>query len=1023
MIITLNFPTLAETIDISSLVKENLEINKSLFSQDFYPTRDSVKIPVVYDATLASKLFTETQKIKLTIIQDLDYIFSGYVRPTSQLIAENTRGEIVLEALDLSEDLNTFYPTEFYKENVKICDNTDPINSAVHIILDGTGITLSSTAPQDTTIFPFFSIPKDSNRLKLLKDLLYYNGYTLYFLGDGKLSFIKWIQDSVAETYTFNDSSQFNIIDGMVLEKDDESEFDSLEIRYREIQILNNVQLKYFSGGPKDAYGNENLNWEGYIENPYNFKFHKIANLRVSGVSYQVDNYFFFLSTRDSQSFTFSQVGNIGAGLRLLELSQDYKSVKVRLEKSESSYYKMKLEWCKVIANVVGENPTQVYKLEGSKKNYKTINSDFIFSNNKAEDFANAYNENVIKNPYTCSFKSYVERPIAEIVKVDTGKGNFSFKGIIIEKSYNEFSKEYSYKVKPLIGITPSVNNLNPNNPFTPFPIIPTNEIIVNIPQISGSINPATGSESFSFKTGEPATFNDGIKVNIAGRNAINISASYKTTLGADYSELIWNQSNYSENTQGITYAKNNERVIFSVVGTSAVDAIISRSFITNTSSNFSSGLLGIYSVSSIVSAGNDFLAIIYTSSDSKTKLWKVSFSGDTPTFTALYDLTSIKPLSLSNSYYPNLFYNNKIYIYGGNDFHFYESLDGSSFTLNASYDLGSNSSFDTLNSYFYNNDDQLYFFGAVYFNSTSSYKYGAFTYDETEFVLVAELESGHFINKRFLPSKYKNDFLLLGTHFPSGPSSTFYTRLFDFSANTFSGEVSYNQNDFFGLTAFNDILIGWKRKDNQYYDLGYFESPSYDANFSILLSNSMFFSTKPNNSVFNLNTLTNFVAYNQYLTTMQLYTIEGYINSTFDDYKIRGHKLLDYNFNFNNINLINATSSELTINKATYISTEYSNITGTLNFNMSGDDLRLYLLSGNTTYNFINLRKATVRLVVKHNTASNFNLTFNNVYSIGSTNISNKVFSLASGNTKYSVFEIFSDGTNVFIIQGKFYA
>lgn len=224
--------------DVSSLVKfDSLNITLQAFSDNFHFAQNEASFDIIYDSVIYPLLRYATKDIICKILDVYDeslitaedghfliteagfYLareiggfipwFYGRISPTKTRsyngILNNTIWTIQVE--DDSRQLDKPVGDICYT-NFTVMNPNDPTTSIVHQLAYLAGFTLAQigNVTISTSISKFAPNNENDSILTMLDTLLFEYGYVLNFDVDGKLTPIKWINESVAE-YNFTESN------------------------------------------------------------------------------------------------------------------------------------------------------------------------------------------------------------------------------------------------------------------------------------------------------------------------------------------------------------------------------------------------------------------------------------------------------------------------------------------------------------------------------------------------------------------------------------------------------------------------------------------------------------------------------------------------------------------------------------------------------------------------------------------------------------------------------------------------
>ena len=254
MIWQLQFPSEGWT-DVTHLVDESsIRLRRSVTNEARKPTVDSYRFDLQWDATIADKFASATEKVFFTATDDEngnEAIFTGWIAPTLQETTRDFPEALRLEALDMGYLLDEkatalVLPAAIGGTPLPILDTASPTSSIVGKILEAAGydpaVRISSFCPDITDTVEQFVIEEDDGRTwkQILGKLLSEYRHVYYFNAAGLFSVYNWAPDSPTPVATVDD--QFGTARGLRRTKR-ETKYDGFKAIWSRLAILDDVRL------------------------------------------------------------------------------------------------------------------------------------------------------------------------------------------------------------------------------------------------------------------------------------------------------------------------------------------------------------------------------------------------------------------------------------------------------------------------------------------------------------------------------------------------------------------------------------------------------------------------------------------------------------------------------------------------------------------------------------------------------------------------------------------------------------
>lgn len=518
MVLRLQFNQVWE--DYSHLILDrSIKLDSVAYSADFRPVEDELRMELAYDNALALKLLQATDRIPCEVTLNAAPYFTGYVSPSTEISVKKPEGTIELVIRDNSYLLDKPFPQRYLYQNTNL-------QAAVQQIASIAGVSIDSSAPDLSHIsLPYMVFDEGENIRSTLVDLLYYNGFTLFFTPGGAMSWRPWFFTSLPPpSFVFDDSNAHNLFDQVGLRRETEVlNKNGVEVEFDELLVVYNAQVAY------KHYGQPTTNWHSprkenlTLSLPYQtFRILKVLDLVVGGESYDIDAWgpLRWVGAQH-QPFRFSTVGSVGAGFRLskLSLNNDSTAVEVELTVDNAGHYATGLHYLWVKCSAIVEVKGRKVVSDNAGGDLVKIRSQNIYSADVAKDFANAYYRNVVSNPFEVAVSSYTSVPVGDFVSVDTSVGGFSLTGVITQKTYYDSEKIYRYVIRAIGSISSASNTTAPQIP-TP----PSDGIIIVGTNLAGD------TPSVVLKPDAPSQFTKGLTVTAEGVTLLDARVGLRKT-------------------------------------------------------------------------------------------------------------------------------------------------------------------------------------------------------------------------------------------------------------------------------------------------------------------------------------------------------------------------------------------------------------------------------------------------------------------------------------------------------------
>jgi uncharacterized repeat protein (TIGR02543 family) len=250
--------------DVSSMVKyDTLSVTQRACSNNFHYVQNEANFELIYNATIYALLRTATKEILCRIVSQngdtLTTWFTGKIAPTKSR-SYNGILDIIewkVSAEDKLQELNGDVGDICYT-NYSIMNPSSPSTSIVHQLAYIRGFTLTDigSVTISGTISKFAPNSENDSVLDILDTLLFEYGYVLNMDADGKLTPIKWINDSAA-SFNFTED---NIVREISVD-DSVKDYYGAEIIWYELTQTSKDILLYRDDNCQYTPG---VGWDGY---------------------------------------------------------------------------------------------------------------------------------------------------------------------------------------------------------------------------------------------------------------------------------------------------------------------------------------------------------------------------------------------------------------------------------------------------------------------------------------------------------------------------------------------------------------------------------------------------------------------------------------------------------------------------------------------------------------------------------------------------------------------------------------
>jgi hypothetical protein len=469
------FPGDADWIELNNyqgadLLDYHLGYTKSVFSEEFKSTKDTLSIKIVYAASLAARLLSETGYIKAQVTKDGSRIFTGVLRPTTDLSLASVRDVIELEIIDNSELLEIPLSTDVSINGAYLCRLTLTTKSIVHSLLAQAAETittyglpnLAQTNPGYSTriYLPQFTATAGETLGDVLAEVLWYYGWSYHFDELGRFRMVSWATDieTATPTVNFDDTETKNIISNSHRIKKCKTDYDSVELEYVKLAVLAQA-LAYDwpgNGSVLGAMPYATASRTVDLLAPSATSYEKVLGLSNIKFTYRMDYNFDGTADQKVRSWpeqTFPAGGYINSLYYRISGSNAGSKSTINLQNKWTEaylgiYVNPFVGELRVYADYNLKVGDQKAYSEGTKKRYKKLTTDRIWYPEFAQSFANLYRKNILENAITHYLKSYDDEAVGSICLLTISSRNLTSKGRIIKKTFDHKTREYEYVIR-----------------------------------------------------------------------------------------------------------------------------------------------------------------------------------------------------------------------------------------------------------------------------------------------------------------------------------------------------------------------------------------------------------------------------------------------------------------------------------------------------------------------------------------------------------------------------------------------
>jgi hypothetical protein len=452
-------------VDITSKVlQESFEKTESLLNDDRKPVVGTASFQVAMDTTFAHTLITlpTTTKILCVISKSGSAWFTGYLRPVTEFVVDNSAKVIRFEVVDyLSALQKEVASTLSYgpSSNMVVCRASGGATSLLHAILSAAGYP-GSIAGEDI-LDPVQYYREEAGKgtyLDLVSELLFSYHRTCYADVDGTLRLHNWGPSSVSTSGTFNSS---NIIERLQVERKDNDE-DCVETNWYKI-VTENRQVVGGDGG----YGDVSVPDTGYyppkytddyVEKYWNWSLGESSDREVLGITPTSWRYFvkyrmeFLPASWSWWSFPYNQwlsgdfVYKGNTYFSVIELTHE-------TNKARTIFYGMHTFWKAAVISAFEVYADVTYRVKQASVRYptggtnpKTIDGKYLYSLDAANRLLAAYNNAATTGAYRYRFKSLTKAEIGSYWTLENINLNISTIIRITRRSTSIFGSTEIYE-------------------------------------------------------------------------------------------------------------------------------------------------------------------------------------------------------------------------------------------------------------------------------------------------------------------------------------------------------------------------------------------------------------------------------------------------------------------------------------------------------------------------------------------------------------------------------------------------